>query len=57
MELRCEQGRRRAWEETGLLLPACLRAAGWDAVPGMRRAELAVAIVALNLSANVTKLN
>ena len=51
MELRCEQGRRRAWEETGLLLPACLRAAGWDAVPGMRRAELAVAIVALNLGA------
>lgn len=33
------------------LLPARFGAAGWDAVPGMRRAELAVAIVALNLSA------
>lgn len=57
MELRCEQGRRRAWEETGLLLPACLRAAGWDAVPGMRRAELAVTIVALNLERQHEKLN
>ena len=35
-----------------LLLPASLGAAGRDAVPGMRRAELAKAIVTLNLSAS-----
>ena len=44
-------GHRSTGTQTDLLLPASLRAAGWDAVPGMRRAELAVTIVALNLSA------
>ena len=40
-------------KQTDLLLPARLRAAGWDAVPGMRGTELAVTIVALNLSARL----
>ena len=49
MELRCEQGRRRAWEETGLLLPACLRTARGNARCGVTRAEFAEAVLALNL--------
>ena len=44
-------------EKADLLLPASLRAAGRDAVPGMRRAELAVTIVALNLERQHEKLN
>lgn len=46
--------RRASVNRRDSLLPTSLRAAGRDAVPGMRRAELAVAIVALNLSASGT---
>lgn len=47
----------RGRKQTDLLLPASLRAAGWDAIPRMRRAELAVTIVALNLERQGEELN